>query len=799
MVKVLVLITFIEEHINSNKASMKKIVLLSLLLSFTSIRLVAQGRLSERLGNYESHELLGNEVLIQTKLGKVKISSLQDDVIRVNIVKNAFREKANYAIIQNNRIPFEGIENQDDALLLQTAELRIIVEKNPIRIIFQDAQGEVLSEDDPLGVRWIGNQVTNYKKLRKDEKFIGLGEKTGPLNRRGQAYENWNNDDYAYEVDDDPIYASVPFYMGIHGNQTYGIFLNNTFKTIFNFGASNDRFSSFGAEDGELDYFFFGSGSVKDIIQDYTWLTGRMQLPPLWSLGFQQCRWSYYPDDEVVTLARTFREKQIPADVIYLDIHYMEKYKLFTWDNDRFPNPKSTIDQLKKMGFHVAVIVDPGIKTEQGYDVYEDGINKDVFVKYPDGSYYAGNVWPGRCHFPDFTMEKTRKWWGEKFEGLVADGVEGFWNDMNEPASWGNRPPDLIEFDMEGNNGTHLEAHNVYGMQMSRATLEGVNLLKKERSFILTRAAFAGTQRYSAVWTGDNVASDEHMLLSARMVASMGLSGFSFAGPDVGGFVGKRTPELFARWLSQGVFTPFFRNHSSHNTRDHEPWAYGEEVERISKKYLELRYQILPYLYSTFYESSSTGLPISRSLAMDYTFDGNIYNHSYQNQYLFGHAFLVAPTESTQKFNKIYLPEGRWFHFWSDKEYEGNQEIIVEAPLDKLPVFVMEGAIIPMQSAVQYTGQSPSDTLDIHVYKGRKKTILEYYEDDGVSLNYQKDDFFKRKISYDPNGTLTLDKAEGTYQSKFSYAKIILHENREKKEISIVSFSNRKTTIDLTK
>ncbi len=776
---------------------MKKTLLFYILLLSLSTLLMAQGRLSERLGNYQSHELSGEEVLIQTDFGKIKLSALQDDVVHVNIVRTDFRKKANYAIIQNGTISFEGVENQREALVIKTQKMNVIIEKNPVRIIFQDIQGKVLNEDDPLGVRWIGNQVTNYKKLRKNEKFIGLGEKTGPLNRRGQAYENWNNDDYAYEVDDDPIYASVPFYMGIHEDRTYGIFLNNTFKTVFNFGASNDRFSSFGAEDGELDYYFFGSGSIRDIVQDYTWLTGRMQLPPLWSLGFQQCRWSYYPDDEVITLARTFREKQIPADVIYLDIHYMDKYKLFTWDNDRFPDPKSTIDQLKGMGFHVAVIVDPGIKTEEGYDVYEDGVEKDVFAKYPDGSYYAGNVWPGRCHFPDFTMEKTRSWWGEKFEELVADGVEGFWNDMNEPASWGNRPPDLIEFNMDGNNGTHLEAHNIYGMQMSRATLEGVNQLKKGRSFILTRAAFAGTQRYSAVWTGDNVASDEHMLLSARIVASMGLSGFSFAGPDVGGFIGKRTPELFARWLSQGVFTPFFRNHSSHNTRDHEPWAYGEQVEHISKKYLELRYQLLPYLYSTFYESSRSGLPISRSLAMDYTFDDKIYNHSYQNQYLFGPAFLIVPTESTQKFSKVYLPEGRWFHYWSGQAYEGNQSIIVDAPLDKLPVFVKEGAIIPMQSTVQYTSQSASDTLDIHVYKGSEKTSFEYYEDDGTSFDYRKGGFYKRSLKYDPNGTLILGKVEGSYQSKFTHAKIILHKAGEKNGIDIVPFAKKSITIDL--
>ncbi|MEO9869191.1 glycoside hydrolase family 31 protein [Ekhidna sp.] len=759
---------------------------------------VGQGRVSQRLGDYASHEVTSNQVLIKTSFGLAKISALQEDVIHVIIVKDEFRSKANYAVIQDATIPFKSINENTNELILETERLTVKVNKAPLTLTYLNKKGNVLSEDDEMGIRWIGNQVTNYKKLVSDEKFVGLGEKTGPLNRRGQAYENWNNDDYAYEVDDDPIYASVPFYIGIHSKLTYGIFLNNTFKTVFNFGASNDRFSSFGAEDGELDYYFFGGSSVRDIVKDYTWLTGRMELPPIWSLGFQQSRWSYFPDKEVLTLARTFREKEIPADVIYLDIHYMDQYKIFTWDNKRFSDPKGTIKQLNDMGFHVAVIVDPGIKTEDGYQVYEDGVEKKVFATYPDGSNYAARVWPGRCFFPDFTLDKSRKWWGNKFNTLTDVGVEGFWNDMNEPASWGNRTPDLVEFGMEGNRGTHLEAHNVYGMQMSRATFEGVNQLRNnKRSFILTRAAFSGSQRYSAVWTGDNVASDDHMLLSARMVASMGLSGISFAGPDVGGFVGDRTPELFARWLSQGAFTPFFRNHSSHNTRDHEPWAYGEQIEGISRKYLNTRYQLLPYVYASFYESSISGIPVARSLVMDYTFDNKVYTRAYHNQYLFGPNLLIAPVESDQKFAKVYLPEGKWTHYWTNKVFEGNQELIVDAPLDQLPIFVREGAIIPMQSTIQHANQKPSDKLMIHVYDGSQKTSFEYYEDDGNTFDYQDGAFYKRAISYDPEGQLTLGKVEGNYVSKFLSAEIVFHSNGKFDIIATIPFDKSEQKVSL--
>ena len=761
----------------------------------------AQGRLTERLGNYVSHEFAGNDLVITTSFGLFKITAVQDDIIHVVATKETFRQKTSYAVIQNQSVSFENFEENDQVFQVETKDLKIIIEKNPLRITYLDLNNRILNEDDQLGIRWNGNQVTNYKKLVDDEKFIGLGEKTGPLNRRGSAYENWNNDDYAYEIDDDPIYASVPFYMGIHQERVYGIFLNNSHRTIFNFGASNDRFSSFGADDGELDYYFFGAASIAAIIEDYTWLTGRIQLPPIWSLGFQQCRWSYYPDKEVLTLARTFREKKIPADVIYLDIHYMDNYKLFTWDDVRFPDPKSTVDELKNMGFHVAVIVDPGIKTEAGYQTFEEGIAKDVFVKYPDGTNYAGNVWPGRCHFPDFTSTKTRKWWGDQFNGLVNVGVEGFWNDMNEPASWGNRTPDLVEFDMDGNKGTHLEAHNLYGMQMSRSTFEGVNELRdNQRSFILTRAAFAGTQRYSAVWTGDNVASDEHMLLSARMVSSMGLSGLAFAGPDIGGFVGERTPELFARWLSLGTFTPFFRNHSSHNTRDHEPWAYGELTEEIARNYLNLRYSLLPYSYSSFFEASQNGMPVARSLAIDYTHDDKIYTSSYQNQFLFGPGMLIAPVESDQRFAKVYLPKGNWYHYWSNQVFDGEMEVIVDAPLDELPVFVKAGSIIPMQEPVQYANQKVSDTLSIHIYEGSVETEYNYYEDDGNTFEYLDGSFFKQKIRYKPGKELVFEQAEGNFKSKFRSAKIILHTSDQNvRQLGVIAFDAKKKTLRLNR
>ncbi|MFN0202237.1 MAG: TIM-barrel domain-containing protein, partial [Bacteroidia bacterium] len=622
-------------------------------------------------------------------------------------------------------------------------------------------------------------EVYAYKKMYADEKFIGLGEKTGNLNRRGNSYQHWNSDVPAYAMNADPLYKTLPFYMGIQGNKTYGIFLDNTHRSYFDFGASTDeQFMRFGAADGELNYYFFGANSVKEIIEDYTWLTGRMKLPPLWSLGYQQCRWSYYPDTEVLNLARTFREKKIPADVIYLDINYMDAYKIFTFHPEHFPKPKKMIDELKEMGFHLVVIVDPGIKIEKGYEQYESGVNNNFFVKYPNGKFYTGSVWPGRCHFPDFTSEEVRNWWGKQFQIYTDAGVEGFWNDMNEPAAWGQNIPNLIEFQYEGKKTTLNEARNVYGLQMSRATSEGTaKLMGNKRNFVLTRAAYSGIQRYSAVWTGDNVSNDEHLILGTRLVSSLGLTGIAFAGPDVGGFISEPNKDLFLRWLSIGTFTPFLRNHSEINSKDQEPWTFGEWAEEIARKNINLRYQLLPYLYSTFKEASVSGMPVARSLAIDYTFDNNIYDWGFQNQYLFGHAFLIAPVTSKERYLKVYLPEGNWYNYYTNEKHAGNQQLIVEAPLEKLPVFVKAGAIVPMQNVVQHTQETPKDTLEIHLYHDANGiSSFIYYEDDGETYDYEKGAYYQRDLTLDDKkGSLRFSAVEGKFTSRFRYARLHLH------------------------
>ncbi|MEI7498887.1 MAG: TIM-barrel domain-containing protein [Bacteroidota bacterium] len=748
-------------------------------LFFVPICLYAQSELPVFAGKVKSINLSEHSLIVKTDNAFAEIYTYSPTVIRVRINRKEPKYDFSYAVIQKPSSYFRGMQEKGDSVQLFTDSLQLVLYKNPMRIVVKSISGEMISEDyASLPVSWLGTEVTCYKKLFPDEKFLGLGEKTGNLDKRGNSFENWNSDVPAYATNHDPLYQSIPFFIGIHGKVAYGIFLDNSYRTKFNFGASTDeQFSSFSAADGEMDYYIFGASDVAGIISDYTWLTGRMPMPPYWSLGYHQCRWSYFPESQVMSIAQQFRDKQIPCDAIYLDIDYMDAYKIFTWHKERFPQPKAMIDKLNGMGFHVVTIIDPGIKVEKGYFAYEEGVANNYFAKYPDGSNYIGSVWPGRCHFPDFTKESTRKWWGASFSSLVDPGVEGFWNDMNEPSAWGQSIPNIVQFDFEGRKGSITQAHNIYGLEMSRATFEGTRaLLKGKRPFVITRAGFAGIQRYSMVWTGDNEATDDHMLLSARMVTGLGLSGVSFTGPDVGGFMGNPSEQLITRWMSLGVYTPFFRNHSAWDTKSKEPWSFGLNVEYMLKDMIKQRYRLLPYIYSAMYESTRSGMPVARSLAINYTFDEKVYWWKYQNEYLFGDNLLIAPVSCNQQAAKVYLPEGGWYRLSSGEFYKGNAEVTVDAPLNDLPVFVKASGIIPMQSDIQFTAQKPSPVLDLHIYNGNKPNSFTYYEDDGSTYQFENGQFYRRKITFDPGKkTIDISKAEGSFASKYTSFRLIFH------------------------
>lgn len=710
------------------------------------------------------------------------IHAYSDNTIRVRISKNKKLNDFSYALLSNEIPSFHvSVTDRYQTIELSTNAVIVTVEKEPVlRIIFKNKNGDVLNEDaagDAFGTTFIGDKVNSYKKLHDGERFVGLGEALGNLDKRGMAFTLNNTDTYKYGDPRLSMYISIPFYIGIHHHQVYGLFYNNSYKTVFNFGLSAPGFTSVSADGGDADYFFFYDGSVAKIIDHYTSVTGKMPLPPKWSLGYHQSRCSYYPQEKVQWIAETFRRKKIPVDCIVLDADYQQGYQPFRINKERFPDMPGLAASLAKMNIELTASVYPGVKIDSTYESYNDGLRKDVFVKYADGSLFETEIAPLRCYLPDYTSPNGRTWWIDKMKWMQDNGIHGYWNDMNEPAVGGSHLPDNLLFDFDGHRANALEAKNVYGFQMARSSFESaLKYGNGIRPFVLTRSAFAGVQRYSAVWSGDNTASNDGLLSGVLLNNQMGLSGIPFVGPDLGGYIGDGTKDLFKRWMEVGVFSPFVRNHKEFFATANEPWSYGEEAEAISKTYIGFRYRLMPYIYSKFYEASETGMPIARSLCINYPFDDKVYDNPYQYQFLFGDAFMVVPLTAEDKSKKIYFPKGKWYNLNSDELISGGKEWTGEFPIFQLPVYVKESSIIPLQSLVQSTKEKPGDTLYLHIYNGEKTNSFIYYEDDGSTFDYRKGAYYKRNIFFMPGEKkIVFQKKEGAFVSAFKKMKIILH------------------------
>jgi alpha-glucosidase len=629
---------------------------------------------------------------------------------------------------------------------LSSPKLVCHISKNALQVAIFDKKGHLICEDE-RGFHWEphpqygGDFVKMSKKVQLGEHFYGLGDKPTHLNLRGKRLAVWSQDEYGFMKHRDPIYKSIPFYIGLHHHLAYGIFYDNTFRSFFDFASERKNVCSYWAEGGEMNYYFIYGPEMVSVTQRYTELTGVPELPPLWALGYHQCKWSYYPESMVRSVCERFRELEIPCDAIYLDIDYMNGFRCFTWDKEKFPNPKRMVADLKQQGFKTIVIIDPGIKVDKDYWVFREAIEKGYFCRRADGPYMKGKVWPGECYFPDFTRPEVRDWWASLYQELIEDiGVKGVWNDMNEPALFevpSKTFPDDVRHDFDGHPCSHRKAHNVYGMQMSRATYMGVKRFAyPNRPFIITRSTYSGGQRYSSGWTGDNIATWDHVGVANVQCQRMAISGFSFVGSDIGGFTEHPTSELYTRWIQMGVFHPFCRTHSSGDHGEQEPWSFGEETTAIVKKYIELRYKLLPYIYTTFWQYVNQYKPMLRPLCfVDQNDQHTLYR---EDEFMLGDSILIVPVmEPNVEKRPLYLPKGRWYNFWTDELVEGGHEFVADAPLEQQPVFIKYGAILPLWPVMQYVGEKQVDELTLHVYykHGEETSLL--YEDKGDGYEYE--------------------------------------------------------------
>jgi alpha-glucosidase len=735
------------------------------------------------VGDAERPAREGGALLFHPDGAVASVSAVAPDIIRVRFAPgDALGRDHSYALTGGDLgDPAADITALPDATRLSTARLAVTITHRPLRISIADRSGHELDADDPQnGMAWSGATVRVWKRLRDDEQLYGLGEKTGRLNKRGRQLGGynvtmWNSDTFAYEADTDPIYATVPFFLIVRGGRAHGIFFDNTYRSNFDIGHQSQGLLSFGADGGELDYYFIDGPTPKDVIRRYADMTGRMPMPPIWALGYHQCRYSYYPDARVRFVADNFRQRQIPADVIWLDIHYQDGYAPFTWDPSLFPDPASLITDLGARGFHLVTIVDPHIKKAPGTAPYDTGLAGGHFVRNPDGTVYEGPVWPSRAEqnpassvFPDFSRDETRDWWGGLFADLVNLGVAGIWNDMNEPAVFdtptGTMPLD-VRHDNQGSPTDHRAIHNVYGQLMTRGTYEGLRRLRPgERPFVLTRATYAGGQRFAAQWPGDNVADWAAMRGAIPMLLNMGLSGLPFVGVDVGGFAGAPSPELYTRWLQSAVLYPFLRSHTVFGSPDQEPWSYGVRWEALNRRAIELRYELLPHVYQVMRAASTTGLPAMRPLLLDYPDDPATYG--VDDEYLFGSDLLLAPVlEEGATTRAFYLPGGRWVEMASGRVFDGGRGHAIAVSSESIPLFARAGAFIFRQPVVQHTGEMAGQPLIVEVYEGAGEAV--FYEDDGHSLRYLDGGFVTRRFTQTPSAagtTVEIAPPEGTYR-----------------------------------
>lgn len=696
------------------------------------------------LGNVDRIEKQERAIILTCGTAKLKVSILATNLVRVQLAPNGeFLPRRSWAVNQPDEewetVPFEVEEKE--AIEIKTDQISVVIQRSPCRIQCFDPSGQPFAQD--TNIAWRMGQVACWKQIEADEHFYGFGERSGLLDKRSEIKTNWTVDALDYSSISDEMYQAIPFFMVLRPQLTYGIFLNITHLSQFDLGVAEPGIWQMQAQSPELDYYIIHGDAPAQILETYTALTGRMPLPPKWALGYHQCRWSYESEEVVQKLAHEFRSRKIPCDVIHLDIDYMNGYRVFTWSPKRFPDPAKLIQQLKQEGFKTVTIVDPGVKYEPdgNYPIYHEGLEKDCFVRTADGKLVHGYVWADKSVFPDFLRAEVRQWWGQLQHTLTDVGVAGIWNDMNEPCladqPFGDEGTHIF-FPMDapqGNpeeNGTHAETHNLYGYNMARASAEGLQQLRNQRSFVLTRSGFAGVQRWSAVWTGDNQSLWEHLEMSLPMLCNLGLSGVAFVGSDIGGFAGNATAEMFTRWMQVGMLYPLMRGHSALTTAQHEPWVFGERVEAICREYIELRYQLLPYLYTLFWQASQTGAPILRPLLYEYPNDPKTYH--LHDQVLLGSHLMAAPVyRPGVEYRAVYLPEGTWFDWWTGEKYNGNQHILAHAPLERMPMYVKAGAIIPMQPVMQYVDEHPIEQLRLRIYPGIGEFSL--YEDDGQLSN----------------------------------------------------------------
>ncbi|NJC34422.1 alpha-glucosidase [Sphingomonas jejuensis] len=757
-------------------------------------------------------QALANGIVVRRGDVETRVTALTDDILRVRVARGGrMPEDASWAVSPEVRAQSVSVTAARDGF--STPSMRVRIDPRTGAMTVTDSAGKVITADAVDPVSLDGTAFTLRKAMPQSEHYFGMGDKTGGgLDRRGYSYVNWNTDAFGFTSSTDPIYKSIPFFIGVGAESgSYGLFLDNTHRTWFDFGHREQDVLAFGGPDGPIDYYVINGPSTAEVVRRYTDLTGKAPLVPKWSLGYQQSRYSYMSADEVRQIASRLRTDQVPTDVIWLDIDFQDRNRPFTTNPQTFPDLPGLARDMAAQGIRLVAITDLHIARVPGreYPIYEQGLRDNLYVRNAEGETYVAPVWPGPSVFPDFTDKDARTFWAGLYRDFLDAGIAGFWNDMNEPAIFETptktMPVDNIHHidsdDFAERDATHAEIHNVYGMQNTRATLEGLEALRPDqRPFIMTRASYAGGQRYSVTWTGDNLSTWDHLKLAVHQLINLGLSGFSYSAADAGGFAGGPSADLLTRWFQLGAFMPIFRDHAAKDTPRAEPWVDGEQHLAIRRRFVNERYRLMPYLYGLAEQNSRTGDPIMRPIFYDYPAAVNA-PCDQSMVFTVGASLLVAPSpnpESPRSYD-VCLPEGGWFDYWtglpvSDArgeegrtrlaagDVQGRQrgvQIVSETPrIDHMPVFIRAGTILPRQPVVQSTAFKPQGPLSLDIYPG-EDCRGEIYADDETTTAHRGGAFLRQTVrcSVGANGRLTIsfDERQGSFAPWWNEIAVTVH------------------------
>lgn len=663
------------------------------------------------------------------------------------------------------------LDQNSDRSIVSTSALTAIVSADG-SIKFQNSQGQTLREELPPQHQ--GEAWSHQAQLQPEECIYGLGERAASLDlRRPQtkeqqvpAYQMWNSDRPGkYGPGDDPLYLCIPVYLSLFSGGSYLIFYENSYPATFTF--TEVATATFAG--GALRYYLV-CGSPAHLLERYTELTGRPPLPPRWAFGYHQSRWGYETEAEVRRTVTGFQTHNLPLSAIHLDIDCQQEFRAFTIDPDRFPKLSEFSRELAARGVRLIAINGPGVVADPLSKLFQEGKLQEVFCRRADGEIVTAPVWAGWCAFPDFTNPLARHWWSRQYEYLLDLGIEGFWHDMNEPAVlvlWGDRtlPPRTTVHFMEGRGGDHREAHNFYGLLQAQAAYESLSQYRpQQRPFIVSRAGWAGLQRYAWTWTGDVETSWAGLRQTIPTVLNMSLSGIPYTGPDIGGFKGNPSAELYLRWFQMSCFLTFCRTHSADNTKLRRPWDFGEPTLRIIRQFLQLRYQLLPYFYTLAWEANQTGHPPVRPLFWIDTHDSRLW--SVDDAFLLGNALLVCPVvEAGGRSRQVILPPGRWYDFWSDTVFEGPKQVEIATPLEQIPLLIRAGSVLPMEIEQQ---------LILHLYPPIQGDSVDYlYSDPGDGYGESRLEQF-RLVRDQQSLELTWEQ-QGKYSFPYTSVQLQLH------------------------